>query len=382
MAGIALFAGRNMTAGFIGLAGGDNAIVTTLADAQGFVVIDSSDRHPGRHCVTSSTHVTGQNMRGGFIAGDGAVVTGLAHPNRGDFVVVDSGNRCPRAAGVAGLADIGRVDMRCGRATGRGAVVTGDAGVRRGAVIEGRHRPVNRGVTNFTGLGGRYVSWANASRDHTVMTGRAATDDLVVIHCNSRHPTTGRCVTGVALIAGANVRRCRISLTRSNDAIVTTLTGALGFVVINRRRRHPGGGHVTGVTDITGENMCRTLARGDHPVMTGLTSTNDFVVVHGGCRCPHRSTVTNLAQVCGVDVRCRLTTCRYPVVTGDTGFAGGAVIKGGHRPVHGGVTDLAGLGSYYVSRRLADSDHPVMTGFASTDNLVVIHQRYRQPTHR
>ena len=131
MAGIALFAGRNMTAGFIGLAGGDNAVVTTLADAQGFVVIDSSDRRPGRHCMTSSTHITAQNMRGGFIAGDGAIVTGLAHANRGDFIVVDGADGCPRAAGVAGLADIGRVDVRRRLATGRGAVVTGDAGVGR-----------------------------------------------------------------------------------------------------------------------------------------------------------------------------------------------------------------------------------------------------------
>ena len=304
MAGIALFAGRNMTAGCIRLAGGDNAVVTALADTQGFIVIDSGNGRPGRHCVTGSTHVTGQNMRGGFIAGDNAIVTSLANTHRGDFIVINAADGCPCAAGVAGLADIGRVDVRCGLATGRGAVVTGDAGVRRGAVIEGRHRPVNRGVTNFTGLGGRYVSRRLADGNHIVVTGRAATDDLVVIHCNGRHPTAGRCVTGVALIAGANVRRCRISLTRSNDAIVTTLTGALGFVVINRRRRHPGGGHVTGVTDITGENMCRTLARGDHPVMTGLTSTDDFVVVHGGRWCPHRSTVTNLTQVRGVDVRC------------------------------------------------------------------------------
>ena len=217
-------------------------------------------------------------------------------------------------------------------------------------MIEGRHRPVNRGVTNFACLGGRHVSWANAGSDHTIMTGRAATDDLVVIHCNGRHPTARRCVTGVALIAGANVSTGFIRLAGSGDAIMTALAGAQRFVVVNGGRGYPGGGHVTGVTDITSENMRRTLARGDHPIMTGLTGTNDFVVVHGGCRCPHRSTVTNLAQVCGVDVRCRLTTCRYPVVTGDTGFGGSAVIKGRHRPVNRGVTNFAGFGGRHVGR--------------------------------
>ena len=217
-------------------------------------------------------------------------------------------------------------------------------------MIEGRHRPVNRGVTNFACLGGRHVSWANAGSDHTVMTGRAATDDLVVIHCNGRHPTARRCVTGVALIAGANVSTGFIRLAGSGDAIMTALAGAQRFVVINGGRRHPGGGHMTGVTDITGKNMCSTFTRGDHPVMTGLTGTNDFVVIHCSRWCPHRSTVTDFAQVCGVDVRCRLTTCRYPVVTGDTGFGGSTVIKGWHRPVHGSVTGLARLGSRHVGR--------------------------------
>ena len=92
------------------------------------------------------------------------------------------------------------------------------------------------------------------------MTGLASTDDLVVIHCNGRHPTAGRRMAGVALIAGENVSTGFIRLAGSDNAIVAALAGAQRFVVINRGSRHPGGGHVTGVADITGENVRVALA--------------------------------------------------------------------------------------------------------------------------
>lgn len=157
MTGITLFAGGNVAAGFIRLTGRNSAIVTALANAERFVVIDHGDRSPGRHRVTSGTNIAGQYMCGGFIAGDDTVMAGLANTDGGDFVMVDGTNRCPCGTGVAGLADIGRINVRGRFAAGRGAVVTGNAGVRRGAVIEGRHCPVNRGVTNLASLGGRYV---------------------------------------------------------------------------------------------------------------------------------------------------------------------------------------------------------------------------------
>ena len=87
----------------------------------------------------------------------------------------------------------------------------------------------------------------------------------------------------------------RIGLPGRNDTIMTALASALGFIVINGGRRHPGRGHVTGITHITGENVRGSLARGNHTVVTGLAGADDLVVIHCGGRRPHGRAVTDLA---------------------------------------------------------------------------------------
>lgn len=142
----------------------------------------------------------------------------------------------------------------------------------------------------------------------------------------------------------------RIGLAGGNDAIVTALASALGFIVINGGRGHPGRGHVTGITHITGENMRRALARGNHAIVTGLAGADDLVVIHCGGGRPYGRAMTDFTQSGGVDVRGGLTTCRYTIVTGDTGCRGGGMIEGRHRPVIGRMTSLAGLAGRHVSR--------------------------------
>ena len=110
-------------------------------------------------------------------------------------------------------------------------------------------------------------------------------------------------MTGVTLVRGVDVRTGFIGLAGGNHAVMTTLTGAHGFVVIDNGRRYPGGTGMAGLANFTGENMRCTFAAGD-----------------------------------------------CAIVASDAGIRCGGVIKRTHKPVGGGVADLTGLHSRHVCR--------------------------------
>lgn len=74
-------------------------------------------------------YVGGIDMRGGFTAGDNAVVTTTTSTNHLIMVHRASRNRRPgrREFFVASLANIGRVNVRCPFTAGIHAVMTGNA---------------------------------------------------------------------------------------------------------------------------------------------------------------------------------------------------------------------------------------------------------------
>ena len=132
-------------------------------------------------------------------------------------------------------------------------------------------------------------------------------------------------MAGVTLVRGIDVRTRLIGLAGGDHAVMTTLTGAHGFIVIDNGRRNPGGTGMAGLANFTGENM-----------------------------------------------RCTLTGSDSAIVASDAGIRCGAVIKRSHKPIGGGVADLTGLHSRHVCRALTAGDNAVVTTLASTDDLRMI----------
>ena len=122
-----------MGTGFIGFAGGDNAIVAAFAYTLRFIVIDRYDWHPSRIVVAGFTEVTGEDMRRAF-------------------------STCARG------------------------VVAGNASLCGSAVIKYRYQPVGRNVATITGQAGWNVINAHARGDRAIMTTRTGSRDLRMIH--------------------------------------------------------------------------------------------------------------------------------------------------------------------------------------------------------
>ena len=58
------------------LTGGNHPIVTTLAGAFGFIVINRGRWYPGRVDMAGFAQITGENMRGALARGAHRIVTG------------------------------------------------------------------------------------------------------------------------------------------------------------------------------------------------------------------------------------------------------------------------------------------------------------------
>lgn len=182
------------------------------------------------------------------------------------------------------------------------------------------------GITRFAGDN---VRWTLACRVHAIMTTFAGLTRYLLM--GKRRYPAARVMT---LYAGLRRRYMGCALTRRNRAVVATFTGAHDLIMIHLARgdRYPHRGRdMTGITFITRENVVATLAGADGAVMT--------------------KTTRNVA---------------YP-----------AMVK---QPVVRGMTDFAGIAAgRYMGRALAGGDGPVVTAFAATVHLRVIHTQYRHP---
>lgn len=328
---------------------GNHAVMTTLTGTHGLVVIHRGGWYPRGKGMTGCTHIAGANMGRIFIAGDGAVVTIFTHTDSGDFIMIHRTRGYPDRIDVTGFADIRRTDMRCRLSTRGHTIVTSNTGVGRRGVIKHGYGPIHGGVADIAGRRRDHMRCTHAGGDHTVMTSGTNAIDLRVIHRGYRRPTDRR-VTGITLIRGIDMRAgC---FTRGNHAIVATLTGALHFVVIHGAHWHPGRWDMTTVADVAGIDVGCGFVGSDHTIVTRLANRHviDFSMIHRTRGHPGNINVTGLTEIAGIDMSCRLAPGRGAIVTGDAGIGGSRMIKDRHRPVHRGVTDLAGLGGRHVSR--------------------------------
>ena len=195
--------------------------------------------------MTGITLIRGIDVRCRFAGGNHTVMTTLAGAH--GFVVIDLGRRHPGRTGMAGLADIAGENMRRTLSRSNRAIVAGDTGIRSGAVIKGTDEPVSGSVANITGLSGRHMCHTLACSDNTIMTGLASTDDLRMIYRGGRCPGRRR----VACIA--QIRRGDMSSTTTggNHTIVTGCTATGDFDMIHGSCRYPGGRHMAGNTVVT-----------------------------------------------------------------------------------------------------------------------------------
>ena len=144
----------------------------------------------------------------------------------------------------------------------------------------------------------------------------------------------------------------------------------------------PVGGGVTSLTGFRGGDVGDALAGGNNPIVTGFASSQYLGVIDQWYRRgPGNTGMAGLAYIGGVDVRGALAGGGSAVVTGDTGIRGGSMIKCGHQPGRHQMTHLARFHRGHVGRPLAGGNHAIVTTFASTQHLIVIHYRHRQPTH-
>ncbi len=136
------------------------------------------------------------------------------------------------------------------------------------------------------------------------MTRFASAIDLRVIHRGYRQPAHWR-VTGITLIRRINMRTCFICFSSCDHTVVTTLTGAHGFVVIDGRYRNPCSELMTRGTYIAGTNVSRVLVDSNHTIVTGFANTHrsDLVVIHRTGRNPCRVDMTGLAKIRRIDMR-------------------------------------------------------------------------------
>ena len=90
-----------------------HAIMTALAGAHGFVVIDGGRRHPGSKGVTGGAHIARTNMGCILVGGNHAIMACFTHTDAGNFVVIHRTGRHPRRVDMTGFANIRGIDVRC-----------------------------------------------------------------------------------------------------------------------------------------------------------------------------------------------------------------------------------------------------------------------------
>lgn len=138
----------------------------------------------------------------------------------------------------------------------------------------GNRHPKSCAVTSLTDAGGLDMELILSGRLHTVMTGLAVAQDSHMVK-GGRQPGIGRMtvITGVAAI---HVIRC---LAGGDDAIMTGRATSLHLEVIHLDYRYPEGRAMTGFADICSLDVVQVLSSGGHPVVTGDTRVHDIHMI-------------------------------------------------------------------------------------------------------
>ena len=143
-------------------------------------------RDPGGCRMTIIARIGAAYMRQRFTGCDRAVMARTTTANY--LTVVNRVSRRPERVVVTVLATLRRVDvsetLTCGQRTiVATAAVTGNA-----RVIERRRGPGHRRVTIFADVVARNVRWRLTGGNNAVMTGRAGTSQVRVIHDRHSRP--------------------------------------------------------------------------------------------------------------------------------------------------------------------------------------------------
>ena len=127
--------------------------------------------------------------------------------------------------------------------------------------------PIVGGMTNVTGLFGRYVIRTFPCCNCAIMTTIAGTYHLVVVDCYRRRPVGGAsCMACFTKVSGINVIG---RLTGRLHSIMTNYAGTCNFKMINNDCRCPLFSRVTGYTFIWRSNMIFILSSCCNTIVTG-----------------------------------------------------------------------------------------------------------------
>lgn len=154
-----------------------------------------------------------------FAGGDRAVMASLAQPAH--LAVIDGNNRNPRIRGMAPIAGIGRRNMVSGFPGGRCTVMASHARHRAdGSVIEARRHPRDRDMARIALRPRGQVIWRLTAGLYTVMAAATGCGYRAVIKDTNAGPGDGG-VAHIALTRGRNVIR---RFSGRQDAVMTLTT--------------------------------------------------------------------------------------------------------------------------------------------------------------
>jgi len=218
-------------------------------------------RHPRHGRVAIIAVVSAGNMRWVLACRDGAVMTGYASTD--NLRVINYHNRLKERCAVAIFTDVAGQHVILIFPNRVRTIVTTNAIARVIRMIKGCRYPAVGRMAGIAVVAARDMGRVFANRDRIVMTGRASTDHLCVIHPIGRSKQDG-IVAILTYVAGQYV--IRIFANRVH-AIVTVeaITRDVGVVEVCRQ---PGHRRMTGIAIITTGYVCRVFSARNVSVMT------------------------------------------------------------------------------------------------------------------
>ena len=210
-------------------------------------------------------------------------------------------------------------------------------------------------------------------RNRPIVTTDATADDLVVIDGTGGNGRPGaNDVTGLTDI-GRGDMRCR--LTAGIGAVMAFDTGLARRRAVIKGGDKPVGSSMAGVTGFNRRNVGSTFAFGNHTIVAAFTGANHLRVIDQRINWnPSQGIVAGLAFLTGIDVCGRLTTGTGTVMAANTGGRpNGAVIEGGYQPCRYQMAGITRLRRHHMCSAFALRNSTVVTGFAGTQYLRMIH---------
>ncbi len=218
-------------------------------------------RQPRHGRVAIIAVVAAGNMRWMLACRDGAVMTGCASTD--DLRVIDYHNRLKERCTVAIFTDVAGQYVILILPNRVRTIVTTNTIARVIRMIEGCWYPGVGRMAGIAVVAARDMSRVFANRDRIIVTGRAGTDHLCVIHPIGRCKQDG-IVAILTYVAGQYV--IQIFANRIH-AIVTieAITRNGGVVEVGRQ---PGHRRMTGIAIVATGNVCRIFTACNGAVMT------------------------------------------------------------------------------------------------------------------